>query len=89
MRRHPFDIFSFVFGLGFFALGVAYLVNDGRWRFDVGPWVWPLVLLFGGAVILLSTLRNERSAQIPAGGIESVATGVQEIDDIEATDPGA
>lgn len=63
MRRHRFDIFSFVAGLVFAGAGVAYLVNDGRWRFDAGPWVWPIVLLVGGAVVLLSTLWDERSSR--------------------------
>jgi hypothetical protein len=85
MRRHSFDIFSFVFGLVFVALGLAYLVNDGRWRFDAGPWVWPVVLLFGGAVVLLSTLRDDRQRSSQVEDIQP--TGVAEIDEIEPVDP--
>ena len=85
MRRHSFDIFSFVFGLLFVALGLAYLVNDGRWRFDAGPWVWPVVLLVGGAVVLLSTLRDDRRTDDEPGDIQP--TGVAEIDEIEPADP--
>ena len=63
MRRHRFDILSFVSGLVFAGAGIAYLVNDGRWRFDAGPWVWPLVLLVGGTVVLLSTILDERRSR--------------------------
>ncbi len=88
MRRHPFDIFSFVFGLVFVALGLAYLVNDGRWRFDAGPWVWPVVLLVGGAIVLLSTLRDERQALATTSDDQPEPTGVAEIDEIEPAEPG-
>ena len=89
MKRHRFDIFSFVMGLLFAGSGVAYLINDGRWRFDAGPWVWPVILLAGGAVVLLSTIRDERHTRVAtsAGAPESELTGVDEIDDIEPVDP--
>lgn len=90
MKRHRFDIFSFVSGLVFAGLGAAYLINDGSWRFDAGPWVWPVILVLGGAVVLLSTIRDERdlrTATESAGSVEIAPTGVDEIDDIEPTDP--
>jgi hypothetical protein len=90
MRLHRFDVLSFVAGLVFTASGIAYLVNDGRWRFDTGPWVWPVVLLVGGAIVLLSTIRDERHSRVVTGPdttyppAESAApTGVDEIDEIE------
>ena len=93
MQRHRFDILSFVAGLVFAASGVAYLVNDGRWRFDAGPWVWPIVLLAGGAVILFSTLLDERSARTASvapenSGIDGSLSPSVEIDEIEPGDDG-
>ena len=63
MKRHNFDIFSFVSGLVFAGLGVSYLINDGRWRLDAGPWLWPVILLAGGAVVLIATLRDEQTSR--------------------------
>ena len=93
MKRHRFDILSFVGGLVFAGAGIAYLVNDGRWRFDAGPWVWPAVLLVGGAIVLLSTIRDERHTRTDAGSdttstpaASMQSTGVGEIDDIAPGD---
>lgn len=76
MRRHRFDILSFLSGLVFAGAGVAYLVNDASWRFDVGPWLWPILLLIGGAVILLSTLVDERR-QRPAEATDAAPAGAE------------
>ena len=66
MKRHNFDVLSFLSGIVLAGLGMMYLVNDGRWRFDAGPWVWPVVLVAGGAVVLLATVRDERSNRVAA-----------------------
>jgi len=58
MRRHPFDILSFVAGALFVALGIAFLVTHGDVVEDA-HWLWPAALLTLGAAGLASTLRRD------------------------------
>jgi NO-binding membrane sensor protein with MHYT domain len=57
MKRHSFDIISFLFGALFVGAGVSAVLFNGAFsRFD-GRWVWPALLVVGGVVFALSTWR--------------------------------
>lgn len=65
MRRHSFDIISFLFGALFVAAGTsAILFDDAFTRFD-GRWVWPAVFVVGGVAVLATTWgrREHENAQ--------------------------
>lgn len=67
MRRHPG---TFVAGLLFIAIGIAYVLQ-GLDLWDVRPGrLWPIVLIVIGAMVLL-TGRLERTATEQAGPDES------------------
>ena len=67
MNRHPFDPISFLFGLLFAGLGLTFLFGDFR-LWDLG-WsrVWPVPVIFLGALILSiglnSHFKRERESQ--------------------------
>lgn len=69
MKPHRFDPISFIFGAVFSALGLVFLVAAEPWDllFDGIElrWVFPLLALVGGAMLLTSVLRQEST---PAGG---------------------
>ena len=57
MKRHPFDPFSLLFGLFFAIVGLVFLLGDVD-IIDLGwHWLWPIPLLFVGALILLVSLK--------------------------------
>ena len=58
MRRHRFDVLSFVAGAVFVGLGIAFLATGGD-VVDEARWLWPALLLTLGAAGLLSTLRRD------------------------------
>ena len=71
MQRHDFDLISFLFGLLFAGLATAWLVTGEAIDADLTKWLWPLILVVGGAVVLSSTLsraRNDGAARVAAGG---------------------
>ncbi len=54
MKRHPFDPVSAFFGVLIGGSALAVTLADSR-VFDLsGRWVWPMLLIAGGAVLLLS-----------------------------------
>jgi hypothetical protein len=57
MKRHPFDVLSFVAGAVFVVLGVAFAIAGGD-VVDQARWVWPAILLTLGAAGLTSVLRS-------------------------------
>ena len=55
MKRHSFDVISFLFGALFVAAGVSSVLFDSAFsRFD-GRWVWPIVLVVAGVAVLVAT----------------------------------
>jgi len=63
MKRHPLDAISLVFGLLFTAFGLTFLVSGDPWdllfdSFSLG-WLLPMVVLAGGAALLVSALRPD------------------------------
>lgn len=56
MKRHPFDLLSFIAGALFVMLGVAFAAA-GSDVVDNAKWVWPAVLLSLGGAGLAAALR--------------------------------
>ncbi len=66
MKRHPFDTISFIFGLLFTVFGLTFLLSQDPWNllfdsFSLG-WLLPMVVLAGGAALLVSALRPDARA---------------------------
>jgi len=56
MKRHAFDPVSAFFGVLIGGSALAVTLADSR-VFDLsGRWVWPILLIAGGAVLLISGL---------------------------------
>jgi hypothetical protein len=61
MKRHPFDPVSAFFGVIIGGSALAVTLADSR-VFDLsGRWVWPMLLIAGGAVLLLSGMSFSRT----------------------------
>ena len=56
MKRHPFDVLSFVAGAVFVLLGIAF-ATAGSDVIDQSRWVWPAILLSLGGAGLVAILR--------------------------------
>ncbi len=61
MKRHDFDAFSLVFGIGFSAVGATFLFGGP----DISSWstetVWPFVAIFIGMLVLAWASRRTRA----------------------------
>lgn len=55
MTRHDLDLFSLLSGLVLTGIALAALFDVG---IDIGPWVWPTVLIGIGVVVLGSVLSS-------------------------------
>jgi hypothetical protein len=84
MRRHSFDPISFVFGLMFAVLGMAFVSGNVDLSNLHASWIWPLPLIALGLLMLFSARRRGEHASRPAEDGEP--TEVVEID-AEATEP--
>lgn len=58
MRRHDIDPLSLVFGLMFTAAGALFLSANLSFGDFSGEWVWPIPLVLGGTVMLISALTR-------------------------------
>jgi len=69
MQRHPFDVVSFLFGMLFVgAAAFALAVGDELPGFDY-RWIWPVVIIIAGIVVLASAFFRKRSEpEMPAEG---------------------
>jgi hypothetical protein len=58
MKRHNFDAFSLVFGIGFAAVGATFLFGEP----DISTWgaenVWPFIAIFVGLLVLAAAWRR-------------------------------
>ena len=61
MKRHDFDVVSFVFGALFLLAGIPLLISDAGWDLFGEPWVFPGFLVGAGLIVLLSTNLTSRS----------------------------
>jgi len=62
VRRHEFDVWSFVPGALLAAFGLAVLlagVDVTEWSWS---WVWPVPFVLAGVLLLLSARRREPAA---------------------------
>jgi hypothetical protein len=71
MRRHTFDFLSFIFGLGFLALGLGFLLPTSPLRvvpftIDAVRWAWPVLVIGFGLAILRPAFRR-REEPTPSG----------------------
>lgn len=71
MKAHRFDAISFIFGAVFSAIGLVFLIAGEPWEllfdgFNLA-WVFPLLVLIGGATLLISVVRRDAVAG-PADG---------------------
>ncbi len=82
MQKHPFDAISFFFGLIFTVGAVsALLFRSDPWPFDRGG-VWPILLIVGGGVMLVASLRRDLGPQASPGADQpTVADAVGETSD--------
>ena len=79
MKRHPLDTISLVFGLLFAAFGLTFLIATDPWdlvfdSFGLG-WLLPLVVLAGGAALLVSALRPDARTITDSPLTRSAKTG--------------
>jgi hypothetical protein len=65
MKRHSFDIVSFVFGVIFLGLGVTGMFVDENITFLEARWIWPTLLVVAGVAIVGFTLRRDSSRGEP------------------------
>lgn len=68
MKRHPIDPFSLVAGLVVTGIAIAALARP--WRFEIGPWAGPTLLIVAGVVILGLVVAGSRDADdAPIGAL--------------------
>ncbi len=65
MKRHRFDMVSFLAGVILLALSVPFLFSDVAFRPAQGRWIVPGILVIAG-VVMLSAGRDRDGAEVPA-----------------------
>ena len=82
MKKHPFDITSFLFGIIFGAAAAGFLLAEGfSWDVD-GRWVLPTALIIlgvagvAGAISGLRPANSEEDAEGPTDGSTTSETTV-------------
>ena len=66
MKRHEFDPLSFVFGALLAAVGLAVLLGGGHAANLHLRWVWPVLLLGLGVIMLVAaSKRSVRPPEVP------------------------
>ena len=61
MKRHRFDVVSFVFGIMFLGLGLTSIYGDEDITFLEARWVWPAMLVIAGLSIVAFTVGRAPS----------------------------
>ena len=79
MKRHPFDLTSFIFGAVFGGAATAYLLAEQlAWDID-GRWVLPVALIVLGIAGIAGAI----------GGVRSNSPDAEEVDEQRAPDEQA
>lgn len=69
MKKHAFDGLSFVAGLVFVGIGLAFLfISDLSELIDVftdaGSWFWPMVLVATGVAVIAPAVARGRQEKV-------------------------
>jgi len=69
MKRHSFDGLSFIAGMTFAGIGLAFLlIRDLSDLVDVftdaGSWFWPLVLVVTGIAVIAPAVTKSRETKV-------------------------
>ncbi|MGH2736707.1 MAG: hypothetical protein ACRDKZ_14090 [Actinomycetota bacterium] len=73
MQRHEVDVFSLVFGSMFLVFGALFLLTDASLAHLELAWVWPLLVIGAGLLMLAAAVGQRRSAST-----EESMNGVEE-----------
>jgi hypothetical protein len=66
MERHPTDFIELLFGLGFLAAGVTFIVDQTTDRTFDSAWIAAIALVtIGCAFLALTVLHHPRRQQVP------------------------
>lgn len=82
MKRHSFDAVSFVFGLIFLGLALAFGLPETPWDFFAGGIlgaVLPAMVIAVGLALLVPTLRRDRPVEHP-GPVPAAPIDVAELE---------
>ena len=79
MERHDLDPISLIFGLAFLAVAATGLIDDVDLSFVEARWIWPLLLISAGVLVLVSTVKPSQSA---ANGSDEEPATREFVDDI-------
>lgn len=81
MKRHPLDLVSAIFGALFTAAGLIFLISPDPWSllFETAnlSWVFPTVVLIGGAALLFS-VANPRASRSRSVQTSTVTPSVED-----------
>ena len=67
MKRHSFDMISFLFGALFLGAALSAVLIDGPLDAIDGRFVWPVVFIVTGVAVLAVTIRG-RGQDLTADG---------------------
>jgi hypothetical protein len=82
MERHPFDPLSFLAGAFFAVAGLAVLFGDGAFPFVHARWIWPVLLIATGVLLVLPRAALDRDVSPPMSPQPPVdASALEEIDE--------
>lgn len=79
MTRHDLDLFSLLSGLVLSGIALAALFDVSA---DIGPWVWPTILIAVGVVVLASVLSSGRDGGDTADTADTAATAAVPADEL-------
>jgi hypothetical protein len=87
MRRHSFDPISFVFGLMFAVLGMAFLSGNVDLSTLHASWIWPQPLIALGLLMLFSARRRGEHESRPTDDGDPTEVGEIDPEAAERTEP--